>query len=205
MDYSKITKENFNDYYNWFETVLYEIDHFLFYLAEKNNLDLTYSIDTTYVQPEMIEILLRDKAGDSYQFQLDELFQNLNLKFKKLLEFSNENEIFFHYCSDKVYLNTFDKRYFSAKSNWFSLEKIYFIQDELLTILNKNFFCFKRLNSNIQDQIITSNRKKIDFLIAISHFNSKITIDSEMFYFNKFIVDLDIQKKEITIKPKAKK
>jgi hypothetical protein len=153
----------------------------------------------------MIEILLRDKAGDSYQFQLDELFQNLASKFKKLLEFSNENEIFFHYCSDKVYQNTFDKRFFNAESNWFSLEKIYFIKDELLTILNKNFFCFKRFNSNIQDQIITSNRKKIDFLIAISHFNSKTTIDSEMFYFNKFRVDLDTQKREITIKPQAKK
>jgi hypothetical protein len=175
MEYDNITKENFNDYFEGFYNLLFQIDMFLF-----ENDDLESNEHSNYEIMDCFYFI--PKGSDRYRSFLDifmdsnlsiidrykKVFDAVDLMFKHLFKFSHSNDIFFKYCSSKVYENTFENRFIDFENKFIDVQKIDFTKKEVENNLNSFVPRFKLFNNENQTILTNAKTKKFEFLQSIS-------------------------------------
>lgn len=138
MDFTKITNKNFDNYLNYFNNQLLQLNEFR---------RLIFSIKT-YMKYEVKDIRTTIKIAENthtdilnlyeliftnkdYKSEYKLLKKNLNNDLYLLIKFSSENNIFFDRCSDVVYLNTFENRFNEYKTKYFNENLKNFFEHEI--------------------------------------------------------------------------
>ena len=201
MNYDNITKENFNNYYDRFWNMLFQIDMFLFENNElEDNEHFNYTqLECMYLCPKGTDF--NNSAFDilsnynlSVPDRFKKVFDEADLVFKYLLKFSHDNNIFFQFCSSKVYENTFEDRFKDYENKFIDVERVDFIKSELKTVLNSTIFRFNLFSIENQTIIKNTKVKKTEFLQSISKdFNLQIieNDDLDLLNRNKYRVEID--------------
>lgn len=201
MNYDNITKENFNEYLEAFNESLFNINFFLFENENEDNSEVNFEVDYEDTDPEIIELYELKKNGLSFKEDLKTVFNLFDIRFKKLFKFSHNNDIFFEYCSFKVYENTFENRFKDFENKFIDVQKIEFVKKEVETILNSFVLRFNMFSVENQTILKNAKIKKTEFLQSISkdfNFNIIKRDESDLLNFNNYKVEVKTETTENT-------
>jgi len=216
MNFDNITKENFKEYLEVFNELLLQINFSLFENENKDNPEVNFEnednievnfeieIDNEDTDPEIIQLykLNRNDLG------IKDIFNLIDIRFKKLFKFSHNNDIFFRFCSSKVYENTFEGRFKDFENKFIDVDKNEFIKKEIEEILNSKIFRYNLFSNENKIIIKNAKFKKIEFLKSISKdINFNIIKKDELSLLdviNRYEVEIKTETPIIT-KPKANK
>jgi hypothetical protein len=201
MNYDNITKENFNDYLDDFNNSLSNISFFLLENENEDNNEVNFEVDYEDIDPEIIELYELKKKGLSFKDDLKTAFNLFDIRFKKLFKFSHENNIYFSFCSHKVYENRFQDRFKDFENKFIDVQKIEFVKKEVETILNSFLLRFNMFSVENQTILKNAKIKKTEFLQSISkdfNFNIIKRDESDFLNFNEYKVEVKTEPKENT-------
>lgn len=201
MNYDNITKENFNEYLEAFNESLFNINFFLFENESEDNSEVNFDVDYEDTDQEIIELYELKKNGLSFKEDLKTVFNLFDIRFKKLFKFSHNNDIFFAYCSFKVYENTFENRFKDFENKFIDVQKIEFVKKEVEKILNTVIFRFNHFSTENQTILKNAKIKKTEFLQSVSqdfNFNIIKRDESDLLNINKYKVEIKTETTEST-------
>jgi hypothetical protein len=205
MNYDKITIENFDDYLkDLFSGNLFQVDNFISnnsefdYDTEESTIDFgkidfdkpNSTIDFTDIDPDILEVL----RGEKKLIKSKEInllsYLITDIKIKKVIKFSYDNDIFFDHCSFNVFENTFESRFLDFQKKFIDVDKNEFIAKEFEIVINNELTGIKYLNDENQKIVSTQKTKKIDFLHLLTNGIELNIIRNEPFYRKKYKVEI---------------
>jgi hypothetical protein len=101
-------------------------------------------------------------SGSVEPFVEDLIYNTINKEFKLLFDFSNINNLYFSFCSFKVYENTIKERYENKRKEIFDFDFHSFLLDEYNSIYDSNRTLY--LDDKNSKHFRISFLKKLDFI-----------------------------------------